>query len=388
MSGLNSCNIILGKVNIYDMLENIPFGTKEIKLREIFQQVGPIVSFRLAFEKENKQSTGYCYCEYHGNLFKLAIDPATAASAIRNLNNVEMEDQRLMVGYADNKPPSTTNEVYRLDPSFKTSAQQLSQQQQRLLSDKPESSSGMNEVQLLDVLLTLQLYSQSTNEDRVKELLLQNPLLAYDLFKILFELDLVDGDILKLIISEQKQPVRTCPTTFPTSVMTDLTFQPSQLDQIQMRQPYQEPQQQQKPLLQHQYPQHLQLQQLKEREQQNVQQQPPQQYQQIPFTIPSMISQNIQQSVQQSLIPHISTMQGIQSAMFNYGSQMQNSGVVQALQTGTNLNSIFMSDLQIQEQNATIILQLLNLTPQQVEMLPPEQKSRILALQQRILRRG
>ncbi|CAI2176870.1 227_t:CDS:2 [Funneliformis geosporum] len=380
MSGLNSCNIIL--------VENIPFGTKEIKLREIFQQVGPIVSFRLAFEKENKQSTGYCYCEYHGNLFKLAIDPATAASAIRNLNNVEMEDQRLMVGYADNKPPSTTNEVYRLDPSFKTSAQQLSQQQQRLLSDKPESSSGMNEVQLLDVLLTLQLYSQSTNEDRVKELLLQNPLLAYDLFKILFELDLVDGDILKLIISEQKQPVRTCPTTFPTSVMTDLTFQPSQLDQIQMRQPYQEPQQQQKPLLQHQYPQHLQLQQLKEREQQNVQQQPPQQYQQIPFTIPSMISQNIQQSVQQSLIPHISTMQGIQSAMFNYGSQMQNSGVVQALQTGTNLNSIFMSDLQIQEQNATIILQLLNLTPQQVEMLPPEQKSRILALQQRILRRG
>ncbi|CAG8600215.1 3678_t:CDS:2 [Funneliformis mosseae] len=373
MSGLNGCNIIL--------VENIPYGTSEIKLREVFQQVGPIVSFRLVFEKENKQSTGYCYCEYH--------DPATAASAIRNLNNVEMKEQRLIVGYADNKPPSTANEVYRLDPSFKTSAQQLSQQQRSLLqqlptplksSDKSDSSSGMNEVQLLDVLLTLQLYSQSTNEDRVKELLLQNPLLAYDLFRILFQLDLVDGDILKLVVSEQQQPKQICPTTFPTSVMTNMNFQPSQLNQIQMRQQYQEPQpQQQKPLLQHQYPQHLQLQQLKEREHlQQSPQQPPQQF-----------SQTIQQSVQQSPLPHMSTMQGIQSGTtFNYGSQIQSSAVLQALQTGTNLNNIFMSDLQIQEQNATIILQLLNLTPQQVEMFPPEQKSRILALQQRILRRG
>lgn len=43
-----------------------------------------------------------------------------------------------------------------------------------------------------------QLYSQSTNENQAGELLLQNPLLAYDLFRILFQLDLVDENILKV----------------------------------------------------------------------------------------------------------------------------------------------------------------------------------------------
>src|SRR5205814_1982069 len=81
-----------------------------------------------------------------------------------------MEDQKLKVGYADNKSSSITNEVYKLDPSFKSSAKQLSQQQKKSLQqssntsdimNKPESSSrsssGMNEEQLLDVLLTLQV---------------------------------------------------------------------------------------------------------------------------------------------------------------------------------------------------------------------------------------
>src|SRR5687768_17104751 len=80
-----------------------------------------------------------------------------------------MEDQKLKVGYADNKSSAITNEVYKLDPSFKSSAQQLSQQQKKSLQqssntsdvmNKPESSSrssGMNEEQLLDVLLTLQV---------------------------------------------------------------------------------------------------------------------------------------------------------------------------------------------------------------------------------------
>jgi hypothetical protein len=81
-----------------------------------------------------------------------------------------MEGQKLKVGYADNKSSSITNEVYRLNPSFKSSAQQLSQQQQKLLQQSSNSSdiiksecssssrsSGMNEDQLLDVLLTLQV---------------------------------------------------------------------------------------------------------------------------------------------------------------------------------------------------------------------------------------
>ncbi|CAG8694400.1 9395_t:CDS:10 [Rhizophagus irregularis] len=211
MSGLNDCNIIL--------VENIPYDTSETKLKEIFQQVGPIVSFR----------------------------------AIRNLNNVEMEGQKLKVGYADNKSSTITNEVYRLNPSFKSSAQQLSQQQQKLLQQSSNSDSDKSES---------------------GELLLQNPLLAYDLFRILFQLDLVDENILKKIVSE-KQPERTSNTTTP---------------------------------------------------------------------------------IQQPIQP------------------------IQPLPVGTNLNNPFVGELQIQEQNAALILQLLNLTPQQIDMFPPDQRNRILTL--------
>ncbi|GBB87751.1 hypothetical protein RclHR1_14230005 [Rhizophagus clarus] len=330
MSGLNDCNIIL--------VENIPYDTSETKLKEIFQQVGPIVSFRLVFDKENKRSTGYCYCEYH--------DPATSASAIRNLNNVEMEGQKLKVGYADNISSSITNEVYRLNPSFKSSAQQLSQQQQKLLQSSnshnniksecsSSRSSGMSEEQLLDVLLTLQLYSQSTNENQARELLLQNPLLAYDLFRILFQLDLVDENILKKIVSE-KQPELASQTTVPTN----MNFTPEIYQQPQIQQ-YQLSQQQ---ILQQQYQQYSQHQQVQL------------QHQNMFMPSPNVIAQPIQQSVQP----------------------------IQPLSVGTNLNNSYIGELQIQEQNAALVLQLLNLTPQQIEMFPPDQRNRILALQQQI----
>ncbi|CAB4486872.1 hypothetical protein RhiirA5_503750 [Rhizophagus irregularis] len=343
MSGLNDCNIIL--------VENIPYDTSETKLKEIFQQVGPIVSFRLVFDKENKRSTGYCYCEYH--------DPATSASAIRNLNNVEMEGQKLKVGYADNKSSTITNEVYRLNPSFKSSAQQLSQQQQKLLqqssnsdSDKSECSSsssrssGMNEEQLLDVLLTLQLYSQSTNENQAGELLLQNPLLAYDLFRILFQLDLVDENILKKIVSE-KQPERTSNTTTVPINMNCQDLTPEIYKQHQIQQ-YQLSQQQQQ-ILQQQYQQFSQ-------QSQQYQQQVQLQHQNMFTPSPNVIAQPIQQPIQP----------------------------IQPLPVGTNLNNPFVGELQIQEQNAALILQLLNLTPQQIDMFPPDQRNRILTLQQQI----
>ncbi|CAG8573994.1 2749_t:CDS:2 [Ambispora leptoticha] len=65
---------------------NIPYELTEDQLTDIFQEVGPVVSFRLVFDRENNRPRGYGFCEYH--------DAETAASAVRNLNNVETSNAR------------------------------------------------------------------------------------------------------------------------------------------------------------------------------------------------------------------------------------------------------------------------------------------------------
>jgi len=73
---------------------NIPYGTTEEELNEIFKQVGPVVSFRLVFDPKTGKPRGYGFCDYY--------DVETARSAIRNLNNSELGGRQLRVDFAEN----------------------------------------------------------------------------------------------------------------------------------------------------------------------------------------------------------------------------------------------------------------------------------------------
>jgi RNA recognition motif-containing protein len=72
---------------------NIPFGTTEEQLTDVFKEVGPVRLFRLMFDKETGKPKGYGFCEYY--------DSETALSAIRNLNRVEINGRELKVDFAD-----------------------------------------------------------------------------------------------------------------------------------------------------------------------------------------------------------------------------------------------------------------------------------------------
>jgi cleavage stimulation factor subunit 2 len=90
---------------------NIPFGTTEEQLMDVFKEVGPVKSFRLMFDKETGKPKGYGFCEYY--------DSETALSAIRNLNRAEVNGRELKVDFADSDGTPThadrvataTNEV-------------------------------------------------------------------------------------------------------------------------------------------------------------------------------------------------------------------------------------------------------------------------------------
>lgn len=75
---------------------NIPYDMTEEQLISIFSEVGPVVGFRLVFDRESGKPKGYGFCEFH--------DPETAASAVRNLNDVDVGGRSLRIDWADVDP--------------------------------------------------------------------------------------------------------------------------------------------------------------------------------------------------------------------------------------------------------------------------------------------
>ncbi|GJP79527.1 hypothetical protein CLOP_g9752 [Closterium sp. NIES-67] len=72
---------------------NIPYDTTEEQLRQICEEVGPVVSFRLVTDRESGKPKGYGFCEYR--------DEETAQSARRNLNGYDINGRQLRVDFAD-----------------------------------------------------------------------------------------------------------------------------------------------------------------------------------------------------------------------------------------------------------------------------------------------
>ncbi|GAA5906714.1 hypothetical protein JCM8208_006364 [Rhodotorula glutinis] len=79
---------------------NLPFDYTEEQFVEVFNSVGPVVSFRLVFDHNTGKPKGFGFCEYR--------DADTAASALRNLQGVEVGGRGLRLDFADtdDAPPS------------------------------------------------------------------------------------------------------------------------------------------------------------------------------------------------------------------------------------------------------------------------------------------
>ncbi|GAA6062648.1 hypothetical protein JCM10212_003460 [Sporobolomyces blumeae] len=79
---------------------NLPFDYTEEQFVEVFNSVGPVVSFRLVFDHATGKPKGFGFCEYR--------DADTAASALRNLQGVEVGGRGLRLDFADtdDAPPS------------------------------------------------------------------------------------------------------------------------------------------------------------------------------------------------------------------------------------------------------------------------------------------
>ncbi|XP_056407661.1 cleavage stimulation factor subunit 2-like [Hyla sarda] len=165
---------------------NIPYEATEEQLKDIFCEVGPVVSFRLVYDRETGKPKGYGFCEYQ--------DQETALSAMRNLNGREFSGRALRV---DNAASEKNKEELK---SLGTGAPIIESPYGDPVSpeDAPESISravaSLPPEQMFELMKQMKLCVQNSPQE-ARNMLLQNPQLAYALLQAQVVMRIVDPEI-------------------------------------------------------------------------------------------------------------------------------------------------------------------------------------------------
>ncbi|XP_061862818.1 cleavage stimulation factor subunit 2 isoform X6 [Colius striatus] len=173
---------------------NIPYEATEEQLKDIFSEVGPVVSFRLVYDRETGKPKGYGFCEYQ--------DQETALSAMRNLNGREFSGRALRV---DNAASEKNKEELK---SLGTGAPIIESPYGDPVSpeDAPESISravaSLPPEQMFELMKQMKLCVQNSPQE-ARNMLLQNPQLAYALLQAQVVMRIVDPEIALKILHRQ-----------------------------------------------------------------------------------------------------------------------------------------------------------------------------------------
>ncbi|MGH0182286.1 UNVERIFIED_CONTAM: hypothetical protein FKN15_009099 [Acipenser sinensis] len=173
---------------------NIPYEATEEQLKDIFSEVGLVVSFRLVYDRETGKPKGYGFCEYQ--------DQETALSAMRNLNGREFSGRALRV---DNAASEKNKEELK---SLGTGAPVIESPYGEPCNSEEAPESISRAVASLPPEQMFELMKQMKNSPQeARNMLLQNPQLAYALLQAQVVMRIVDPEIaLPLIPSSQPGP--------------------------------------------------------------------------------------------------------------------------------------------------------------------------------------
>nr|XP_033801411.1 cleavage stimulation factor subunit 2 isoform X2 [Geotrypetes seraphini] len=201
---------------------NIPYEATEEQLKDIFSEVGPVVSFRLVYDRETGKPKGYGFCEYQ--------DQETALSAMRNLNGREFSGRALRV---DNAASEKNKEELK---NLGTGAPIIESPYGDPVSpeDAPESISravaSLPPEQMFELMKQMKLCVQNSPQE-ARNMLLQNPQLAYALLQAQVVMRIVDPEIAVKILhrpacvppltgGSQQQPVSNAPPSQPNPAVS------------------------------------------------------------------------------------------------------------------------------------------------------------------------
>ncbi|KAL0832011.1 hypothetical protein ABMA28_001508 [Loxostege sticticalis] len=161
---------------------NIPYEATEEKLKDIFREVGPVLSFKLVFDRETGKPKGYGFCEYK--------DQETALSAMRNLNGYEIGGRSLRVDNACTEKSRMEMQALMQGPQIENPYGDPVEPEKA-----PEAISKavatLPPEQMFELMKQMKLCIQN-NPTEARNMLLQNPQLAYALLQAQVIMRIVD----------------------------------------------------------------------------------------------------------------------------------------------------------------------------------------------------
>lgn len=170
---------------------NIPYEATEEKLKDIFNEVGPVISFKLVYDRETGKPKGYGFCEYK--------DQETALSAMRNLNGYEIGGRTLRVDNA-------CTEKSRLEMQSLMMGMPTSESHYGDAVNAEKAPEIINNVistlppeQLYELMKQMKECIQN-NPVEARNMLLQNPQLGYALLQAQVIMKIVNPEVAKRML--------------------------------------------------------------------------------------------------------------------------------------------------------------------------------------------
>lgn len=167
---------------------NIPYEATEEQLKDIFSEVGPVVSFRLVYDRETGKPKGYGFCEYK--------DQEMALSAMRNLNGFELNGRALRVDNAASE--KSKEELKNLQASLGGPPVESPYGSETAPEKAPEEISkavaSLPPEQMFELMKQMKMCIEN-NPNEARNLLLQNPQLAYALLQAQVIMRIVDPQV-------------------------------------------------------------------------------------------------------------------------------------------------------------------------------------------------
>ncbi|XP_040573452.1 cleavage stimulation factor subunit 2 [Lepeophtheirus salmonis] len=206
---------------------NIPYEATEEKLKDIFSEVGPVTSFKLVYDRENGKPKGYGFCEYK--------DADMALSAMRNLNGYEIEGRTLRVDNActeKNRLEMAKGEAEEIvespygDPVHPDRAPETIA---NLVSSLPPE----HMYSIIKEMRTCVLH----NPDQAKRILQQNPQLAYALLQITVVMRAIDPEMATTVL----HPTPPKPPQFQTPSTRSSFFPPPNAERDNREREFRDP---------------------------------------------------------------------------------------------------------------------------------------------------
>ncbi|KAJ8965025.1 hypothetical protein NQ314_004423 [Rhamnusium bicolor] len=178
---------------------NIPYEATEEKLKDIFGEVGQVLSFKLVFDRETGKPKGYGFCEYR--------DQETALSAMRNLNGYEIGGRNLRVDNAcTEKSRMEMQNLLNQPPVENPYGEPI--QAEKAPEAISKAVASLPPEQMFELMKQMKTTIQN-NPTEARQMLLQNPQLAYALLQAQVVMKIIDPHIAASLL----HPINQVPAT-------------------------------------------------------------------------------------------------------------------------------------------------------------------------------